>query len=473
MQEYRYRICHVPGEVNIADSLSRLSVELGQKTFDKASEDILCSIVEVNRPSAVSMTEIIKASEDDSEIQDIRNALQNDIWQDSVKKYAPFKSELVFAKEILLRGDRIVVPTKLRASVMALSHIGHPGREKMKRRLRAAVWWPAMDAEAEKCCKECIECQLVARFDKPEPLRLRELPTAPWVHLSGDFLGPLPNGYYLFVLVDLYSRYVVVEPMTRTNSSDVIRVLKGIFTRLGLPYVLTFDNAKNFSSQELKNYCIDYGIKLTHTTPYWPSANGEVERQNQSILKVLKISKQRDADWKEAIQDYVYMYSLTPHSVTNVAPAQLMFGRRFRDLIPHFQADIVDDGEVRDRDRVIKFNAKESRDKRIGAKESSLPIGDEVWMKNLVPQNKLDTAFLPTPARVVERHENSLVLETPDGQIFRRNTSHVKQANQSSQQSDQEVAIESETPRAIRKAESRPQRNKALPKRFGDYMMEV
>nr|XP_029713680.1 uncharacterized protein LOC115257861 [Aedes albopictus] len=230
--------------------------------------------------------------------------------------------------------------------------------------------------------------------------------------------------------------------MTRTNSSDVIRVLKGIFTRLGLPYVLTFDNAKNFSSQELKNYCIDYGIKLTHTTPYWPSANGEVERQNQSILKVLKISKQRDADWKEAIQDYVYMYSLTPHSVTNVAPAQLMFGRRFRDLIPHFQADIVDDGEVRDRDRVIKFNAKESRDKRVGAKESSLRIGDEVWMKNLVPQNKLDTAFLPTPARVVERHENSLVLETPDGQIFRRNTSHVKQANQSSQQSDQEVAIE-------------------------------
>lgn len=53
MQEYRYHITHVPGEINIADPLSRLSVALGEKTFDNASEDILCSIVEVNRPAAV------------------------------------------------------------------------------------------------------------------------------------------------------------------------------------------------------------------------------------------------------------------------------------------------------------------------------------------------------------------------------------------------------------------------------------
>lgn len=62
------------------------------------------------------------------------------------------------------------------------------------------------------------------------------------------------------------------------------------------------------------------------------------------------------------------MYSLIPHSVTNVVPAQLMFGRRFRNLISLFQTDMVDDAEVRDRDRVIKFKAKENRDKRVGAK---------------------------------------------------------------------------------------------------------
>lgn len=470
MQEYRYRIKHVPGEINIADPLSRLSEVLAEKTFDKSSEDVLCSIVEVNRPAAVSMTDIIQSSKEDPDVQGIRKALQDDMWEDKLKKYAPFKSELVFAKEVLLRKDRIVVPQVLRETVIMLTHIGHPGREKMKRRIRAAVWWPGIDADVEKFCKECVECQLVAPFDKPEPLRIRELPTASWVHLSGDFLGPLPNGYYLFVLVDLYSRYVIVEPMTRTTSADVISVLKGIFTRMGLPFVLTFDNARNFSSQELSDYCVDNGIKLTHTTPYWPSANGEVERQNQSLLKVLRISKQRGTDWKEALQDYLYMYSLTPHSVTNVAPAQLMFGRRFRDLIPHFRDEVADDEEMRDRDRIIKFGAKESRDKRVGAKQTAVRIGDEVLMKNMTPQNKLETAFLPTPARVIDRAENSLVLETPEGQVYKRNTSHVKQFRRPSNRSDLEVEVSSK-PDDV--AEARPRRDRVRPKRFEDYTLDV
>lgn len=169
----------------------------------------------------------------------------------------------------------------------------------MKRRLRTAVWWPGLDSDVEKACRSCVECQMVGPVNKPEPLRIRELPSAPWVHVSADFLGPLPNGKYIFVLVDLYSRFVVAEFMSRTLSADVIRVLRQIFTKMGLPFVLTTDNAKNFSSQELMDYCVDYGIKLTHTTPYWPCANGEVERQNRSLLKVLKIVSNGVRIWKK------------------------------------------------------------------------------------------------------------------------------------------------------------------------------
>lgn len=306
----------------------------------------------------------------------------------------------------------MVIPVKLRRRVLTLAHTGHPGREKMKRRLRVAVWWPGIDNDVETFCRECVECQMVAPYDKPEPLRIRSLPTAPWVHLAGDFLGPLPDGSYLFVLVDLYSRYVIADIMKSTTSKDVINVLKQHFTRMGLPYVLTFDNAKNFSSQEFKDFCVDFGIKLVHTTPYWPSANGEIERQNRSLLKILKISQLNGTNSKEALQDYLYMYALTPHSVTAVAPAQLMFGRRFRDLVPHLQDETVDDGEMRDRDRIMKFQAKENWDKRMKAKDSSIAIGDEVLMKNMVKNNKLAPKFLGTPAKVTDRYENSLTLDS-------------------------------------------------------------
>ncbi|XP_055522381.1 uncharacterized protein K02A2.6-like [Wyeomyia smithii] len=195
---------------------------------------------------------------------------------------------------------------------------------------------------------------------------------------------------------------------------------------MGLPNILTFDNAKNFSSLELQDYCVDNAIRLTHTTSYWPSANGEVERQNRSFLKVIKISKHQGRDWKEALQEYLYMYSLTPHSIIGEAPAQLMFGRRFRDVIPHFQPDANDDEQLRDRDMVCKYQAKTVRDKKIGAKESPVVVGDEVLMKNLIPQNKVSTGFLPSPATVVGRYGNSVTLQTENGQIVKRNTSHVK-----------------------------------------------
>lgn len=42
--------------------------------------------------------------------------------------------------------------------------------------------------------------------------------------------------------------------------------------------------------------------------------NGEVERQNRSILKRLTISQATDSDWKDDLNKYLIMYRSTPHS---------------------------------------------------------------------------------------------------------------------------------------------------------------
>lgn len=58
-----------------------------------------------------------------------------------------FASELCFYKDILLRGNRIVIPQRLRRLVLEAAHEGHPGISAMKDRLRTKVWWPKIDAE--------------------------------------------------------------------------------------------------------------------------------------------------------------------------------------------------------------------------------------------------------------------------------------------------------------------------------------
>ena len=40
-----------------------------------------------------------------------------------------------------------------------------------------------------------------------------------------------------------------------------------------------------------KNFLVKNGIEQQMTTPLWPQANGEIERQNRSILKRLRIAQ--------------------------------------------------------------------------------------------------------------------------------------------------------------------------------------
>lgn len=77
--------------------------------------------------------------------------------------------------------------------------------------------------------------------------------------------------------------------MFKITSAVTIQRLDTIFTRLGYPFTITLDNAKQFISREFTDYCLSKGIILNNTIPYRPQQNREVERQNRSLLKRLKL----------------------------------------------------------------------------------------------------------------------------------------------------------------------------------------
>ena len=53
-----------------------------------------------------------------------------------------------------------------------------------------------------------------------QPMKRRELPTQPCIAVAIGFLGPLPSGDYLFVMVDLYSRYKEVKIMGEISAKN-------------------------------------------------------------------------------------------------------------------------------------------------------------------------------------------------------------------------------------------------------------
>ena len=109
--------------------------------------------------------------------------------------------------KLVLRGTRIVIPKPLPEEVLRLAHKGHRGIVKMKARLRSKVWWPKIDSDAKWVCKSCHGCQVVGKFQVPEPMKRVKPPTGPWQDIAIDLMGPLHTGESLLVVVDYYSRF--------------------------------------------------------------------------------------------------------------------------------------------------------------------------------------------------------------------------------------------------------------------------
>lgn len=299
----------------------------------------------------------------------------------------------------------------------------------MKRRLRERCWWPGIDQDAIKVCEKCQGCQLVQSSDPPEPMMRCTLPEKPWIDIAIDFLSPLPSGEYLLVVIDYYSRFIEIEIMVKITAQETIKRLKRIFQTWCPPNTITLDNAKQFVSTEFKEYCTSQGIHLNHTSPYWPQANGEVERQNRSLLKRMKIAHAIHEDWKAELDLFLELYNNTPHTITGKAPNELLQGRKLRSKLPQIEdlETVPPSSDFRDQDLAKKMFQKERGDAKRRARLSSISAGDFVLMKNLLPSNKLSTNFLNEKFKVLDRNgSNVTVQSTESGRKFDRKVTHLK-----------------------------------------------
>lgn len=425
LQSFKFKVIYRKGSSNIADPFSRLCVLNEEKSFDNDCEAYILAIQE---SAAIDVSEIDRHSENDEELKVIRENIRTGNWSSNKKKqYERFKDELCVSDNLVLRGTKLIIPKNLRQRILELAHEGHPGESVMKRRLRERVWWCGIDDEAKKLVQHCEGCRLVSLPSKPEEMQRRKLPMGPWIDIAIDFMGPLPSGEYILVVVDYFSRYLEVEILKKITATETIARLNKIFTRLGYPRTITLDNGRQFISEEFEEFCRIKGIALNNTTPYWPQENGEVERQNRSLLKRLKISHALNRNWKQDLLDFLMMYNSTQHSVTGRTPTECI-GRTIRGKIP----SVIDietsppDSDFRDRDFLLKARGKEIANKTRQARQSDLEIGDTVLMKNTQPANKLTPTFNSAEFKVINKTGSRVEIKGASGKSYERNSTHLK-----------------------------------------------
>ncbi|XP_055596636.1 uncharacterized protein K02A2.6-like [Uranotaenia lowii] len=356
LQPYNFKIKHIPGPTNISDILSRLCAE-SQTPFDEPSEHFLCAIGE--GMTAISLAEIKKETNKDETLCEVMKAIESQDWHPKLVRYSAFAKELGIIDGILVRNDRIVLPLALRLKALDIAHRGHPGIVTMRRILREKLWWPYMDHDVVDRIQKCIGCAAVRIDGPPEPMLRKSMPDRAWQEVAIDFFSAKEFSTFL-VLVDYYSRFLKVVEMRGTNASKTIDVLEDIFAEQTYPETIRSDNGPPFNSEAFANYCVEKNIRLVRTIPYWPQMNGLVERQNQGILRALRIAKATNEDWRKALKNYVYMFNTTPHSMTGKAPLELMTGRPVKDLLPSLKTDpnLFRDEGIREQDLIEKTKGK-------------------------------------------------------------------------------------------------------------------
>lgn len=422
LMDYSFTVEHVKGTANPADGLSRLPAAEEDVVED---DDIVIAAVTAH-PTAVSEAEFVAATRSDSVLQQLCEQVSRP-WprrardcQSEIQPFFTCREELTVCRDMILRGERLIVPESLRSRVLELAHEGHQGIVRCKQRLRQLYWWPGMDHDAEAAVKMCSICASVDKTALPRqtPLHPVPLPAAPWDKVGLDFIGPMeaPRGQrYALVLVDYFSKWLEVGFCSEPSTVAAIEFLEAVASREGYPREVVSDNGTHFTSSHFRNYLREVGVQHVRVTPYHPAGSGAVERCNRTVKSALQAADLQGTDRRVYMQRFLQQYRSTPHGTTGVSPAELLHGRRLRTGLHAVNIEVTQEltsgsGDLRQRVAERQRRQKAYADRTRHAKTPDFRIGE--WVRYQIrPRPRKGRLRYSEPVQIVGRRgPNSFLL---------------------------------------------------------------
>ena len=111
------------------------------------------------------------------------------------------------------------------------------------------------------------------------------------------------------VIVDAYSKFVDVVPVSHATTANTNATLRHIFSFFGLPENLVTDNGTQFTSAEFQKFLRDNDIQHTLTAPEYPATNSLAERYvgefKDKLSKIGVHTKPRLLHWGSHLLNYL------------------------------------------------------------------------------------------------------------------------------------------------------------------------
>ena len=258
------------------------------------------------------------------------------------KEHLLIKNGLLYWKTRQGQADEIVfqfiVPQRHRGAALDGCHreAAHQGQCRSIAFMQERFWWPGMTRDLRNRIKKCSRCR---KYEAAPPVAPTKPLTCsgPGELLHVDFTSieetvPLkedPVIRNVLVLQDHFSKYVVayvVKDQTARTAAETLRIR--YFGLFGAPAYLVSDQGKAFMGHVITHLCELYGVQKLRTSPYHAQTNGQVERMNQTIIRMIgKLKEDKKACWSEHLPELLMAYNATRSTVTGYSPYYLLFGR--------------------------------------------------------------------------------------------------------------------------------------------------
>ncbi|GJV90428.1 reverse transcriptase domain-containing protein [Tanacetum coccineum] len=175
---------------------------------------------------------------------------------------------------------------------------GHHSASVTKRKVyESGFFWPSIFKDAKDYVMRCDACQI-----------------------SGNISSRMA--------VDYVSKWVEAQSLPTNDARVVIKFLRRLFARFGIPKALISDWGTHFCNSQLEKALQKYGVTHKLSTAYHPQTNGQTEVTNRAIKRILERSVgYNPKNWSEKLDDALWTFRTAYKTPTGCTPFRLVYGK--------------------------------------------------------------------------------------------------------------------------------------------------